>query len=151
MKYTKGALKDAIAGVKASAVIGDKDIDGLVIYTVSCLTSDPGVTLEGEGTGKAPGAIIALNKKDGKVAWARRLDDYSHSSPVAVYSESGESWIIQASNSGMLYLLRGTTGEVVNTLQLEGQITASPAVYNDTLVIGTTGKDAPRIYGISLK
>ena len=68
-----------------------------------------------------------------------------------MYSEGGESWIIQASNSGMLYLLRGTTGEVVSTLQLEGQITASPAVYNDTLVIGTTGKDAPRIYGISLK
>ena len=151
MKYTKGALKDAVPGVMASAVIGDKDIDGLVIYTVSCLTTDPGVTLEGEGEGKASGAIIALNKEDGKVAWARRLDDYSHSSPVAVYSESGESWIIQASNSGMLYLLRGTTGEVVSTLQLEGQITASPAVYNDTLVIGTTGKDAPRIYGISLK
>lgn len=151
MKYTKGALKDATPGAMASAVIGEKDIDGLVIYTVSCLTSDPGVTLEGEGEGKAPGAIIALNKKDGSVAWARRLDDYSHSSPVAVYSESGESWIIQASNSGMLYLLRGTTGEVVNTLQVEGQITASPAVYNDTLVIGTTGKDAPRIYGISLQ
>ncbi|MBR4082500.1 MAG: PQQ-like beta-propeller repeat protein, partial [Clostridia bacterium] len=150
-KVTKGALKDVIPGAMASAVVGENDIDGLVIFTVSALTSDPGVVLEGDGEGKAPGAIIALDKASGKVAWARRLDDYSYSSPVAVYSESGESWIVQGTGSGMMYLLRGTTGEVVDTLQLEGEIEASPAVYGNTLVIGTTGKNTGFIYGITLE
>ena len=133
----------------ASAVIGTDDIDGLVIYTISSLMTDPGVTING-ADGAVSGAVIALNKKDGSVAWTRALDDYSYSSPVAVYSKDGESWIVQASASGTLYLLKGLTGEVVSTLKVDGTIEGSPAVYGSTLVIGTTGKDTAHIYGISL-
>ncbi len=138
-----------VPGAMASAVIGTDDIDGLVIYTISSLMTDPGVTING-ADGAVSGAVIALNKKDGSVAWTRALDDYSYSSPVAVYSKDGESWIVQASASGTLYLLKGLTGEVVSTLKVEGTIEGSPAVYGSTLVIGTTGKDTAHIYGISL-
>lgn len=148
-----GVKKDTktktISGAMASGVVGQGDIDGLVIFTLSNLTTDPGVTITG-ADGAATGAVIALNKADGSVAWTRALDAYSYSSPVAVYTEEGESWIVQASGSGMLYLLKGTTGEVVSTLELEGTIEGSPAVYNKTLVIGTTGKDTAFIYGVSL-
>jgi outer membrane protein assembly factor BamB len=146
----KNSKNTVTPGAKASAVIGENDIDDLVIYTLSSLQTDAGVTITG-ADGAAAGAVIALNKKDGTVAWTRALDDYSYSSPVAVYSEDGESWIVQASASGMLYLLKGTTGEVVSTLQLNGTIEGSPAVYGNTLVIGTTGKDTAYIYGISLE
>ncbi len=146
----KNTKNTVTPGAKASAVIGKNDIDDLVIYTLSGLQTDAGVTITG-AEGAAAGAVIALNKKDGSVAWTRALDDYSYSSPVAVYSEDGESWIVQASASGMLYLLKGTTGEVVSTLQLEGTIEGSPAVYGSTLVIGTTGKDTAFIYGITLE
>mgnify|MGYP004485700473 CR=1 FL=1 len=138
-----------VPGAMASAVIGTDDIDGLVIYTISSLMTDPGVTING-ADGAVSGAVIALNKKDGSVAWTRALDDYSYSSPVAVYSKDGESWIVQASASGTLYLLKGLTGEVVSTLKVDGTIEGSPAVYGSTLVIGTTGKDTAHIYGISL-
>ena len=133
-----GVKKDTktkvVSGAMASPVIGQQDIDDLVIFTLSNLTSDPGITLEG-ADGAATGAIIALRKDGSGVAWARALDSYSYSSPVAVYTEEGESWIVQASASGMLYLLKGTTGEV----------------YNNTLVIGTTGKDTAFIYGVTLE
>ena len=45
----------------------------------------------------------------------------------------------------------GLTGEQVSMLQLEGTVNASPAVYKDTLVIGTQGKGTSHIYGITLR
>ena len=41
--------------------------------------------------------------------------------------------------------------EVLNTLEVEGTIEGSPAVYGNTLVIGTTGKNKSFIYGITLE
>ena len=70
---------------------------------------------------------------------------------MAVYTEAGKGWIIQASGNGTLYLLDGLTGEVINTLEVEGTIEGSPAVYGNTLVIGTTGKKTSFIYGITLE
>ena len=95
--------------------------------------------------------LIALDKETGKPAWRRPLSSYSYSSPVAVYNEEGRGWIIQAANDGKMELLDGLTGAVVSTLQIEGEINASPAVYKGTLVIGTQGKGTSYIYGISLK
>ena len=45
----------------------------------------------------------------------------------------------------------GLTGKVIHQLSVEGKIEASPAVYNDMLVIGTTGKDTSFIYGIRIQ
>ena len=48
-----------------------------------------------------------------------------------------------------MYLLDGTTGEVLDTLSLsEGVIEASPAVYGSTAVVGT--RDC-KIWGIELE
>ena len=70
---------------------------------------------------------------------------------VAVYDENGKGWIIQACSNGTIYLLDGLTGDVVNTLAVNGVIEGSPAVYGDTMVIGTTGKGTSYIYGIKIK
>ena len=70
---------------------------------------------------------------------------------MAVYDETGKGWLIQACSNGTLYLLDGLTGEEVATLQLNGTIEASPAVYGDTMVIGTTGKGTSYIYGVKIK
>ena len=122
-------------------------ISDLVIYAVSSLKDDSGIANLGKNV---MGAVVALRKSDGSVAWSRQLDSYTHSSPVAVYSEDGRCWILQASYNGTLYCLDGATGQIVTTMTLEGKIEGSPAVYNNTLVIGTTGKGTCYIYGISL-
>ena len=57
----------------------------------------------------------------------------------------------QASADGTLYLLDGQTGSLLQSIELEGEINGSPAVFGSTLVIGTQGKNANHIYGISLK
>ena len=51
----------------------------------------------------------------------------------------------------MLYLLNGLTGEQLHTLELGSAVDASPAVYNDVLVIGSSEKDNSYLYGIRLE
>ena len=70
---------------------------------------------------------------------------------MAVYSAAGQGWVIQCCSNGTIYLLNGLTGEIVTTLQVVGTIEGSPAVYNDMLVFGTTGKDKSFVYAVKLQ
>lgn len=130
-------------GAKASPVVGRNGLDGLVYFTVSYATDIDGTA--------ADGVLLALDKETGKLAWSRPLSSYTYSSPVAVYNEEGKGWIIQASHDGVIELLDGLNGAVVSRIQIEGEINASPAVYKDTMVIGTQGKGTSNIYAILLK
>jgi len=147
----KNNKNNKIPGAMGSPVIGQNELSDLVVYTLSNLSKAGAQAIFGESAAAMAGATIALDKATGEIVWAQQLDSYSYSSPVAVYSETGKGWIIQASGNGMLYLMDGLTGEVVNTLEVEGTIEGSPAVYGNTLVIGTTGKKTSFIYGITLE
>lgn len=153
--FAVGVKKDndgPTAGFVASAVIGEGDISDLVITAATGLTREQEFSIAGEGEGEnAVATLMAVNKKTGALVWTRALDGTAQSSPVAVYTQEGESWILQGTSKGTLYLLEGTTGEVVSTLQLEGSIEGSPAVYQNTLVVGTTSKNGSYIYGVELK
>ncbi len=126
-------------GVKASPVVGEHSISDLVIFTVN---------MTGDGGGAT---MLALNKQTGQEVWKYNLGARSVSSPVAVYTEAGVAYIIQADEKGVLTLLDGRTGQMLHTLDLEGSIDGSPAVYNDVLVIGTNDKDNNFLYGIRLE
>lgn len=129
--------KSQLSGVKASPVVGQNDIDDLVIFTVNMVSGGGSRT-------------IAFNKADGSVVWTHDMAADSISSPVAVYNSEGRAWIIQADGEGTLYMLDGRTGSTLSTLNLGGKIEGSPAVYKDVLVIGTCSKDA-QMYAIKLK
>ena len=130
---------DQLSGCKASPVIGQNEIADLVIFTVN-MTGD-----------KNSATMLALDKMTGKLAWKYEIESTAISSPVAVYNEEGEAWIIQADQDGRLYLLDGATGDVRNVLDIEGEIQASPAVYKDMLVIGTCSKDNAYMYGVRIQ
>ena len=144
----KDTKKKTIAGFRASPVVGQNALSSMVYYTVTGLSSD-GCSRLGLDSCKA--ATVALDKATGKVVWARGLSSYSYSSPVAVFDENGDGWIVQAANDGTILLLDGQTGKEVTSLQVEGTIDASPAVYNGTLVIGTSSSKGSNIYGIAIK
>ncbi len=127
---------DEMSGCKASPVIGQHDLDGLVFFTVNKVTG---------GGAK----LIALNKRDGSLAWEFSMAE-SVSSPVAVYNAGGNGWIIQADSKGNIYVLDGLTGYLNSTAQVEGRIEGSPAVYRDMLVIGTCSKN-PKMYCFKIK
>ena len=136
-------------GVKASPVIGRNGLSDLVFFTVTGLNEEGRTTLGVAEDTKA--ALVALDKETGTLRWAKGLTDRSESSPVAVYDQNGSGWVIQCAEDGTVLLLDGATGEQTAELQIEGKIKASPAVYNDIMVIGTTGKGTEFVYGIQIR
>ena len=101
--------------------------------------------------GEEKSALIALYKDSGKIAWVMGMESRTESSPVAVYDGDGNGWIIQCAEDGNIYLADGLTGTETGSMKLDAEIIASPAVYNDTMVIGTTGKGTSFIYGIEIQ
>ena len=146
---TKGKKDKDDVGAKASPVIGQHELNNLVYFTVTGL-SDEGRQELGL-SGEMPAVLIALEKASGKIVWSYGLSSRSESSPIAVYDEKGNGWIIQCEQNGTIHLLEGLTGSVVDTMQLNAEIEASPAAYGSTVVIGTTGKNTSFVYGIELE
>lgn len=145
---TKG--KKTINGGMASPVVGQNGLSEMVYFTVTGLSKAGTQELFGDAESAAAAVLLAMDKTTGDIVWQQELDSYSYSSPVAAYSDEGDGWIIQATGNGTITLYDGLTGKVVDTLEVEGTIEGSPAVYKDMLVIGTTGKNTGFIYGISL-
>ena len=127
----------ANGGVTATPVVGKHDISDLVIFSVARVI--------GRGGG---GLIIAFDKETGDIVWEFIMPSFGWSSPVAVYTEDGKSYIIVSDSNGRMFMLRGTTGLEHHRINLGGNVEASPAVFGNMLVVGTRGQ---RIFGIEIK
>jgi outer membrane protein assembly factor BamB len=123
-------------GALASPVVGKNDISDLVIYNIA--------KTDTIGNGK----LLALDKKTGQEVWTINLKHYSWSSPVAVYTKEGKSYLIVCDSIGSMYLLEGKTGKLLHQINLEANIEGSPAVYDNMIVVGTRGQ---KIWGVRIK
>lgn len=130
--------KNQLSGCKASPVIGQNKISDLVYFTVN--------KVNGGGS-----KLLALDKQTGRLVWEYAMKDESISSPVAVYNENGDAWIIQGDEGGNLTMLNARTGSVRSTINLGGPIEASPAVYKDYLVVGTCGKGSANMVCVKIE
>ncbi|MBR4018795.1 MAG: PQQ-binding-like beta-propeller repeat protein [Clostridia bacterium] len=92
------------------------------------------------------GEVVAFNRNDGTVAWKYQFQGYPWSSPVAVYDENGTGYVIQCTKSGYIHLF-DDKGNLLDEMNLGSNIEASPAVFDNTIVVGTRGG---LIYGIKL-
>jgi outer membrane protein assembly factor BamB len=100
-------------------------MEGLVIYSVSRTPSE------------WSGVLVALDTETGREVWTLDMDDYAWSSPVAVYDANGTGYVVICDFGGTAYFLDGATGQVLDSIELDGRVEASPAVFNDMLVVGT--------------
>ncbi|MCL2152108.1 MAG: PQQ-binding-like beta-propeller repeat protein [Oscillospiraceae bacterium] len=130
--YTTNGMS---GGVQATAALGKHDLSELV-YVPFARTPT-----------KNAGILTALNKQSGEIVWELHTDHYAWSSPVCVYDQDGKGYIVFCASSGSMYLLDGSTGEVLDSIELGGNIEASPAIYENTVVVGTRGM---KIWGIKL-
>lgn len=135
--YGVHTVQDVSGGMQATAVLGK-----------------PGTTLEGIlvcAIARTPnlgtGILVGLDTATGGELWRYTTDFYAWSSPVAVYDEAGTGYILLGDTGSKLHLVDGATGNPVTTLTLNGNIEATPAVYNSRLVVGTREE---KIYGIDL-
>ena len=148
VKDSKSKVK-SVAGFRASPVVGQNSLSEYVYYVVNRL-SDEGREKLGVSE-NTDAAVIALRKEDGSIVWTCPLEGNGYSSPVAVYNGSGEGVIIQCCGNGTVLMLDGKTGRERASLQLDGAIEASPAVYNNMMVIATSEKNKNNIYGIRIQ
>ena len=75
------------------------------------------------------------------------MPSYGWSSPVGVYNEDGKGYIVVCDAVGRMFLVRGTTGEILDSIHLGDNVEASPAVFGNMVVVGTRGCV---IYGIRM-
>lgn len=124
------------AGMFATNVIGKDDVAHLAVFTLArCPDGERGL-------------MLALDKETGEEVWRRELEHYAWSSPTDFRDESGHTWLLQGNVAGTLMLVDARTGEIAHSLQLNGAIEASPAIFDDMAVIATRGQT---IYGIRLR
>jgi outer membrane protein assembly factor BamB len=67
---------------------------------------------------------------------------------VAIYDQDGNGYLIQCNSTGYIHLIDGRTGTILFEAPLGSNIEASPAVFKNTIVVGTRGG---LIYGIKIK
>ena len=136
-KFDCGTQDGVSGGVQASPVLGKPgtELEGLVIYSIARTPS------------MWDGRLVAFDTKTGEVVWEKAMNGFGWSSPVAVYDKEGKAYIIACDSTGTMMLL-DSSGTLLQSLSLGSNIEASPAVFNNTLVVGTRGC---QIYGIKIK
>jgi outer membrane protein assembly factor BamB len=131
--YTARALS---GGVQGTLALGKHQLRDLIFVPIARAPT------------RGAGILAALNRYTGEVIWEFQTANFSWSSPVCVYDSDGRGYVIYCCTiGGNMYLLNGLTGELLDTIHLGGTVEASPAVYNNMIVIGTR---AQRIWGIEL-
>ncbi|MBO9129132.1 PQQ-binding-like beta-propeller repeat protein [Bacillus sp. 165] len=123
-------------GMLSTPIIGKNEIQDLSIFTIARHKS------------MNAGLMVALNKTTGEEAWRWEMPNYTWSSPVAVYDKHGQAFIVQSDSVGNMYLLDGKSGKIINKINLGANIEASPAVYNDSIIVASRGG---QIFKVTIK
>jgi len=121
-------------GVQSSPALGEKGLEGLVYFTIARTPT------------ASDGLLLCLDTDNGEVVWKKRTY-YTWSSPVLVYEDDGTGHVVFCTYGGTMYFLDGLTGEVHDTFDMGGGAEASPAVYEDMIVIGTRKQ---KIWGVKI-
>ena len=136
-KFDCGTVEGVSGGVQSSPVLGKPgtELEGLIIYSIARTPNLWG------------GKLVAFDTETGEIVWEKTMDNYGWSSPVAIYDEEGKAYIIACDSVGNM-MMYDSAGTLLTKINLGSNIEASPAVFNDTLVVGTRGC---QIYGIKIK
>lgn len=112
-------------GFYASPLLGKGDCDGLIFTNIV------------ENTNGYDGAFLAINRKDGTIAYRVKLNCYSWSSPVGFLTPEGRMVVVTGDAAGYLYLLEGASGKEICKEKVGYNFESSPLVIGNSVVIGS--------------
>ena len=128
--------KDLSGGIQSTVALGKNDLEGFVYVTVAKTDNNNN------------GILACIDRETGEVVWEHH-SFYTWSSPVLIYNSDGTGCLLYCNYFGQtMYLMNARTGEVLDTFNLSGGVEASPAVYEDTVVIGTRQL---KIWGVKIR
>lgn len=134
--YDCYTVADLSGGVQGTIAVGKNKLSDMIFVPVA------------RTPGAGSGTLVALKKSTGEKVWERETTVYSWSSPVDFYDKDGNGYLAYCNSGYNLYLIDGKTGEVLDQMNLGGNIEASPVMYNNYIVIGTR---AQRTYCVEVK
>ena len=132
---TKLGDKPNNGGALATPVVGKGALKHMVIYNLA------------RWGGFNRGLLVGLDKSSGEEIWRLEMSNYSWSSPVDVYTEAGEGYLILCDSAGNMHLINGLTGQILDTIILGSNVEGSPAVFENMVVVGTRGQ---KIFGVKI-
>ncbi|MDL2236081.1 hypothetical protein LJC07_08110 [Christensenellaceae bacterium OttesenSCG-928-L17] len=141
-------------GTLSTPHVGREKLSDIVIYNATLVPVD--IPDGAGGTKRINGArIVAYNKHTGEELWRYEQENGYWSSPVVVYNNEGDGYLIQCDRGGIMRIhdpLDG--GKVLFELDMGSRMEGTPAVYGDYLVVGTRGThgsgDTPKIIGVKI-
>ena len=128
--YNVHTVSGVSGGVQSTPLLGKPGtkLEGLIFYGISrTKTVDSGT-------------LVALDTDTGEEVWRLDMDYYAWSSPVGIYDDQGNGYIVLCDSNGTAHFIDGATGHVTDTEYLGGLVEASPAAYNNMFVVGTRMK-----------
>lgn len=134
--YECYTVSDLSGGVQGTIAVGKNKLSDMIFVPVA------------RTPGAGSGTLVALKKDNGEKVWERETSVYSWSSPVDFYDKDGNGYLAYCNTGFNLYLIDGKTGDVLDQMNLGGNIEASPVVYNSNIVVGTR---ANRTYCVEVK
>lgn len=123
-------------GALGTPVLGKDDISNMVIFNI-CFTGS-----------NSDGTMVALDKDTGEEIWKKKLKSYSWCSPVDFKSSDGKTYMVYCDFAGYMHLVDPMTGNVLDSVSLGQNVESSPAIYNDTIVVGSYAR---KIFGIKVR
>lgn len=87
------------------------------------------------------GSLVAIDSDTGDIRYRTKLDYYSWSSPVALYTREGEMFIFTGDVIGNVYLIEAATGKIIFKKKMAWNFESSPIVIGDCIVVGSRGKE----------
>lgn len=127
--YDVHTVSGVSGGVQSTPLLGRTGtaLEGLVIYSISRTPNT------------WSGLLVALDTATGEEVWRYSLDSYAWSSPVAVYTDDGTGYVVICDSGGYAHFI-SAEGKCLDKLNLGGLVEATPAIYEDMLVVGTRAK-----------
>ena len=126
--------KGVSGGIQSTVALGKNDLEGYVYVTVAKTDKNNN------------GVLACIDRETGEVVWEHHAY-YTWSSPILVYNSDGSGTLVYCNYGNNMYMLDPLTGDVLDSFNLGGGVEASPAAYEDTVVVGTR---QCKIWGIKM-
>ena len=142
----KNSGDDVNGGMLGTPVVGKGPISNLVIFSY-CMT-------KGTYSGNL---LVAYDKQTGKEVWKYEMKMYSWSSPVDIYDDNGNAYILICDSYGQVHLVDASNGQRLSYIRMlrttdqvkdeNHNVESSPIVVDGIMVVGTRGQS---IFGVKI-